>query len=203
LWEGGIRVPLIVRGPGVKPGSWCHERVVGCDLLPTFCRWAGVPTKSLPRGVEGGSIADLLANEGQGAVHRPREELVFHFPHYQGLGGPQSAIFAGDLKLLHFYEDDRDALFDLSKDIGERNDLSAKMPDETARLRKRLDDYLAAIDAQFARPNPQYDPSTPPPPTKGGGDKRMNPKKLPGGAKKPNPDKPPAGNNVKKAKASS
>ncbi len=197
VWEGGIRVPLIVRGPGVKPNSWCHTRVVGYDLLPTFCQWAGVPTKSLPRGIEGGSIVDLLTHEGKGEVHRPREELVFHFPHYQGLGGPQSAIYVGELKLMHFYEDDRDALFDLSKDIGERNDLAAKMPDEAARMRKQLDAYLAAVDAQFVTPNSSFDPTKPLPPTKNGGDKKMNPKKTPGGMKKP------GGNNGKKAKVSS
>ncbi|MBA4019416.1 MAG: sulfatase [Pirellula sp.] len=197
VWEGGIRVPLIVRGPGVKPNSWCHTRVVGYDLLPTFCQWAGVPTKLLPREVEGGSIAELLTHDGKGEVHRPREELVFHFPHYQGLGGPQSAIYVGDLKLMHFYEDDRDALFDLSKDIGERSDLASKMPAEAARMRKQLDAYLAAVDAQFATPNSNFDPSKPLPPTKNGGDKKTNPKKTPGGMKKP------GGNNGKKAKASS
>lgn len=203
VWEGGIRVPLIVRGPGVKPDSWSHVRVVGYDMLPTFCRWAGLPMKSLPREIEGGSLAELLEHEGRGEVLRPREELVFHFPHYQGLGGPQSAIFLGDLKLMHFYEDDRDALFDLSKDIGERNDLAAKMPDETARMRKRLDDYLAAVDAQFTAPNPQFDPSKPLPPTKNGGDKKMNPKRMSGGAKKPGLDlNKPENNNGKNAKTS-
>ena len=192
VWEGGVRVPLIVRGPGVKPSSWCHTRVVGYDLLPTFCQWAGVPTKSLPRGIEGGSIADLLMHEGRGEVHRPRQELVFHFPHYQGLGGPQSAIVVGDLKLMHFYEDDRDALFDLSKDIGERNDLSATMPDEAARMRKKLNLYLASVDAQFAVPNPQFDPNRPLPPVR-----------KPGGEMKPGPKRKPGGRNAAKPKVSS
>ena len=161
VWEGGIRVPLIVRGPGVKANSWCHTRVVGYDLFSTFCEWAGIPTSDLPEGIEGGSIAALLAHEGQGQVTRPREEIIFHFPHYQSADGPQSAILFGDLKLMHFYEDDRDALFDLSTDLGERNDLSARMPEEVARLRERLQTYLKAIDAQFATPNPQYDPNQP------------------------------------------
>ena len=192
VWEGGIRVPLIVRGPGVKPNSWCHTRVVGYDLLPTFCQWAGVPTKSLPRGIEGGSVADLLTREGRGEVHRPRQELVFHFPHYQGLGGPQSAIVVGDLKLMHFYEDDRDALFDLSKDIGERNDLSVTMPAEAARMRKQLDSYLATVDAQFAVPNPQFDPNRP-----------LSPVRKPGGEMKPAPKRKPGGKNAAQPKVSS
>ncbi len=65
VWEGGIRVPLIIRGPGVKPNSWCHVPVVGYDLFPTFCEWAGISAASLPRGIEGGSIVDLLTHDGQ------------------------------------------------------------------------------------------------------------------------------------------
>lgn len=171
VWEGGIRVPLIVRGPGVAANSWCHERVVGYDLFPTFCEWAGVPLKTLPAGLEGGSIAALLAHDGKGDVRRPRDELVFHFPHYQSDDGPQSAILVGNRKLIHFYEDDRDGLFDLSRDIGEQNDLAADMPSETAALRKRLSEHLVAIGAQFATPNPNFDPTTPLPPIRKGNDK--------------------------------
>ena len=148
LWEGGLRVPFIVCGPGVTANSWCHTRVVGYDLFPTFCQWAGISANTLPKGIEGGSIASLLANDGRGEVKRPREELVFHFPHYQG-DTPHSAIFLGDLKLIHFYEDHRSLLFDLSKDIGERHDLAERMPAETKKLRERLENYLAAVDAQF------------------------------------------------------
>jgi arylsulfatase A-like enzyme len=161
VWEGGIRVPLIIRGPSVKPNSWCHTPVVGYDLFPTFCEWARIPSKSLPKGIEGGSIAPLLAKDGQGHVPRLREELVFHFPHYQSDDGPQSAILLGNLKLMKFYEDNRVALFDLSNDLGESNDLSSQRPSETARLRDRLENYLAAVGAQFPTPNPQYDPSRP------------------------------------------
>lgn len=161
LWEGGIRVPLIVRGPGVPANSWCHTRVVGYDFFPTFGEWAGVPAKSLPAGCEGGSLAALLSSAGQGEVQRPRDELVFHFPHYQG-DTPHSAILLGNWKLLHFYEDDRDLLFDLSNDIGERNDLAAKMPGETKRLRQRLDQYLADVKAQLPTRNPNYDPENAP-----------------------------------------
>lgn len=180
VWEGGIRVPLIIRGPGVRPNSWSHVPVVGYDLLPTFCQWAGLSAKSLPRGIEGGSIAGLLANDGQGQVQRSRDELVFHFPHYQSDDGPQSAILLGSLKLIKFYEDDRVVLFDLSKDIGERQDLAAQMPGEAAHLRQRLESYLAAVDAQFPTPNSQYDPSRPAPPARErkGGKKGGKPKPV-------------------------
>ena len=158
VWEGGIRVPFIVRGPGVKANSWCHTRVVGYDLFPTFCEWAGIASSTLPQRIEGGSISSLVKNDGRGDVKRLREELVFHFPHYQG-DAPHSAIFLGDLKLLHFYEDNHDELYDLSKDIGERHDLAAQRPADTKKLRERLDKYLAAVDAQFPTPNPNFDPN--------------------------------------------
>jgi arylsulfatase A len=78
LWEGGIRVPLIIRGPGVKAGAVCHERVVGYDLFNTFAEWAGIQD-TLPSGVEGGSLVPLLAT-ARGEVSRPNDFLVFHFP---------------------------------------------------------------------------------------------------------------------------
>jgi arylsulfatase A-like enzyme len=168
VWEGGIRVPLIVRGPNVSANSWCHVPVVGYDSLPTLCALAGVPAKELPEGIEGGDITSLLHNSGEGFVQRQREELVFHFPHYQSDDGPHSSIRLGNLKLIHFYEDDRVALFDLAKDFGERNDLAQRMPQDTQMLKGRLDQYLTAINAQLPTPNPNFDPSQPIAPRKGG-----------------------------------
>ncbi|MFM8708756.1 MAG: sulfatase/phosphatase domain-containing protein, partial [Planctomycetia bacterium] len=133
----------------------------------TCCEWAGLPIAVIPPGVEGGSIVSLVAHEGRGEVKRSREELVFHFPHYQGDDGPHSAIRTGSLKLLRFYEDDRVMLFDLAKDAGERDDLARRMPADADRLRKRLEQYLAAVDAQMPTPNPAFDPAQPLPREKG------------------------------------
>ena len=168
VWEGGIRVPLIMRGPGISANSWCHVPVVGYDLLPTFGALAGTATKELPKGVEGGDITSLLHKNGEGTVRRAREELVFHFPHYQSDDGPHSAIRLGNLKLIHFYEDNRIALFDLSKDISERNNLAMRMPQEAQFLNGRLESYLAAVDAQLPTTNSNFDPSQPVAPRKGG-----------------------------------
>lgn len=169
MWEGGIRVPFIVRGPGVPANSWSDVPVVGYDLYPTFCEWANVPVGKLPKTIEGGSIASLLANNGKGEVKRAREELVFHFPHYQSDDdGPHSAIRQGDLKLIHFYESDRDVLFDLSKDISEQHDLATEQSRDATMLKKRLMTYLQDVDAQFATPNPDYDPNAEPVARKGG-----------------------------------
>ncbi len=171
VWEGGIRVPFIIRGPGVKPNSWCHSRIVGYDMLPTFCEWAGVPNSSLPKGIEGGSIAGLIARNGRGQVKRPYEELVFHFPHYQG-DTPHSAIILGDMKLLKFYEDNHVELYNLATDISERNDLASQNKSEAEQLRDRLEKYLASVDAQLPSPNPKYDRNVPIRPKPKMGDKK-------------------------------
>lgn len=173
VFEGGIRVPLIVRGPGIKPNTWCHVPVVGFDFLPTFCEWAGVDRDSLPPAVEGGSIAPLLTHDGAGDVNRPREELVFHFPHYQG-DTPHSAIRLGNLKLLHFYEDGHDELYDLSQDLSERKNLSGQRPAETSQLRDRLEQYLVAVNAQLPTPNADFNPDRPQEPRKKGGKNNPN-----------------------------
>lgn len=174
VWEGGIRVPFLIRGPGVASNSWCHTRVVGYDLFPTFCEWAKIHAETLPSGLEGGSFAPLLRNAGRGNVKRPREELVFHFPHYQE-DAPHSAILLGDLKLLHFYEDDHDELYDLSQDIGERHDLASQRAADTRALRRRLDAYLTAVDAQFPTRNPMFDPAQSQEPRKRGGRRKAQP----------------------------
>ena len=161
VWEGGIRSPLIIRGPGVPANSWCHERVVGYDFFPMYCEWAGISKSKLPRNIEGGSIAKLLA-DGKGKVTRQREEIVFHFPHYQGGDGPHSALFLSKYKLMKFYETGRLALFDIAADISEQNDLAKALPEKTADLDGLLVKYLKDIDAQMAVPNLQYDPNREP-----------------------------------------
>jgi arylsulfatase A len=179
VWEGGIRVPLIVRGPGVAANSWCHVPVVGYDFLPTFCAMAGLTENDLPEAIEGGNIAVLLQNQGEGTVRRAREELVFHFPHYQSDDGPHSSLRLGDLKLIHFYEDNRIVLFDLSKDIGEQNNLAKRMPAETKMLQERLSTYLSEVKAQMPIKNTRFNLSQPLAPGRGGksGNKRTDMKK--------------------------
>ena len=168
VWEGGIRSPLIIRGPGIPANSWCHERVVGYDFFPTYCEWAGLPKSRLPRFIEGGSIVSLL-DDGQGKVVRTRNEMVFHFPHYQSIDGPHSALLLEDLKLIKFYETGRLALFNIKADVSEKNDLAKQMPEKAAELDQMLATYLKDIDAQMAIPNPDYDPNKAPVARKGGG----------------------------------
>ena len=165
VWEGGIRVPLIIRGPGIAPNSWCHQRVVGYDFFPTFCRWAGVKTP-LPKQLEGGDITHLLSGSSE-PVKRPREPLVFHFPHYQG-DTPHSAILSGNMKLIHFFETGENHLVDLQADIGETKNIAAAKPELATSLAKQLADYLKEVGAEMPKPNPNYDPAKEPA-MKGGG----------------------------------
>lgn len=145
LYEGGIRVPFIVRGPGIKPGSVSHEPVVGYDLLPTFYDLAGGKT-SLPAELDGGTFRPLLENAGEGKVARALPGLVFHRPHLAAL--PHSAYRLGDFKLVVNWQSGARELYDLSKDIGETDDLAVGMPDKAGALFGALSDYLKAVGAE-------------------------------------------------------
>lgn len=159
VWEGGIRVPFIIRGPGIAANSWSHERVVGYDLFPTLCELAGVDPGSLPSSIEGGSFTHLLRGETR-PVHRPREELVFHFPHYQG-DTPHSALFLDDWKIMHFYETGETHLFDLAADLAERRDLAGENPEVVSAMKDKLFAYLREVNARMPEKNPQFDPENP------------------------------------------
>lgn len=184
VFEGGLRVPFLIRGPGIAANVCSHVPVTAMDLLPTVAELAGVKAPVLA-GVEGGSLVALLRNKaGAGVVTRPREELVFHFPHYDhGNFGPASAIIVGQYKLIHVYETGARLLYDLSRDAAERRNLATSMPEKVADLGARLTVYLKEVSAQMAVKNPDYDPSKTetndvPPAKKGGGQ---------GGKRRPNP----------------
>jgi hypothetical protein len=153
VWEGGIRVPYIISGPGIKSGSFSHVRASGVDLFPTFAALAGVK-EALPKGVEGGSLVPVLMNSGVGTVQRPREEFVVHFPHYdKDTQGPASSILLGNYKLTRLYETGQLKLFDLSTDVVEHNDLAKQMPEKVAELDARMTAYLKEINAQMPTMN--------------------------------------------------
>lgn len=163
LWEGGIRVPFIVKGPGVPQGAYCHEPVAGYDLLPTFYDLAG-GEKALPDEVDGVSIRPLLDNDPATVFSRPFGALVFHRPHNNkdGVAGNplserQAAIRQGNHKLYVTWKEggSLDAsgiasrfLFDLSEDIAEENNLYEENRELAAQLEKKLLDYLKAVNAE-------------------------------------------------------
>lgn len=157
--EGGVRVPFLVAGPGIEPGSVCSVRAGGIDLLPTLLELAGAPLAKPeqpddPLAVEGASLVSVLQHGGTGAIARPREEFVIHYPHEDlGNGGPASAVYLGSWKLVRNYETQQVMLYDLAHDPAEAADLAAREPERVKALTARLDAYLAAVRAQMPRPN--------------------------------------------------
>lgn len=158
VWEGGIRVPFIVEGPGIKPDSVSRTPVVGYDILPTICDLAGI--KAWPKTVEGGSMKALLLDGGKASVQRPNDFLVFHWPHYQHQkhSTPDTTIITDGWKLHYWWETSQMQLFHLDQDLGESKDLAAEQPARVARLKNLLTNYLATVNAQFPVPNPDYSP---------------------------------------------
>lgn len=166
--EGGVRVPLVVCGPGVKAGALSRVRATGMDLLPTFAELAGAPITVDPAerdvltSVEGGSLVAAFGGAEGAIVRRPRDEIVLHFPHYDlGNGGPASAIFLGDYKLIRNDDSGTRFLFNVTKDPGEHDNLVTTMPERATDMEARLDAYLKAVKAPMPRPNPDADGKPP------------------------------------------
>lgn len=152
-YDGGVRVPLIVSWPGVtKPGGTAATPAITPDIPATIFDLTGVgPAPRQP--LDGVSLAPVLRG---GTLDR--DALYWHYPHYHPGGAtPHSAIRAGDWRLVHFYEDGRNELYNLEHDPGERNDVAAKEPARVAAMKARLDAWLAAVGAQFPTPNPNDD----------------------------------------------
>ncbi|MDP6633295.1 MAG: sulfatase [Phycisphaerae bacterium] len=148
VWEGGLRVPTVICGPGVKPGAYCNQPIAGWDIYPTIADLIG-NTKPLPEGLDGGSIRPLLSDPENGKVKRGVDAFVFHFPWYAGT--PMSAIRVGDYKLVMHLNTGESRLFNLASDIGESNDLSESMPKEARKLKRQLKDYLKEVGAEDVR----------------------------------------------------
>jgi arylsulfatase A len=148
LWEGGLRVPTVICGPGVKAGAYCNQPIAGWDIFPTVADLIG-NEKPLPEGLDGGSIRPLLSDPEKGRVKRNVDGFVFHFPWYSGT--PMSAIRVGDYKLIRHLNTHESRLFNLAKDIGESSDLSASMPELTKTMENKLKRYLKDVDAEDIR----------------------------------------------------
>ena len=145
LYEGGIRMPTFVRGPGIQCGSYCNVPVVQWDFLQTFYDLAG-GKKALPQELDGGSLRDVFENGNNGKVQRNTDALVFHFPWHTG--EPESVIRKGKYKLRKNLDTLETELFDLSNDIREKNDLSGKMPQLVKSLDQQRSDYLDSVNAE-------------------------------------------------------
>ena len=165
LYEGGIRVPMIVRWPGrVKPGGQSDTPVIGVDFYPTLLEIAGLPAPA-DQPLDGLSLLPLLTGDGAMA---PREALFWHFPaylqRYAGIEGPwrttpAGAVRAGDWKLIEFFEDGRLELYHLAEDIGERRNLAEHMPEKRQELYELMLQWRRELQAPVPTElNPEYDP---------------------------------------------
>jgi len=153
LYEGGIRVPMIVRYPPVvKPDTTCGVPVFGCDFYPTMVELAGLrpPDRHILDGV---SLVPLLKQTGT----IKRDTLYFHYPNFH-MTTPVSAIREGDFKLIEYFGYDRLELYDLKTDPGEKNDLARTMPENATALRGRLEQWREEVGAATPNRNPDYDP---------------------------------------------
>jgi arylsulfatase A-like enzyme len=142
LYEGGIRVPLIVRWPGmVKAGSISEAVTTSVDWMPTMTSLAG--GKKID--ADGSSLVPVL--KGVAAAQRT---IFWHYPHYANQGGPPGgAVRSGDWKLIEWYEDGKVELFNLREDIGEERDRAKEMPEKVAELKKMLEEWRKSVGAQM------------------------------------------------------
>jgi arylsulfatase A-like enzyme len=148
-YEGGIRVPLIIRWPGVAaPGTLCSVPAITPDLFPTVQQMADI-TPLDKSAIDGESLVPLLTQSG--ALHR--KSLFWHFPHYGGTE-PYGVVRQGEYKLIEFYEDGRQELYHLKKDPGETKDLSLMLPEVRQNLSTTLQAWRTSVGAQMPTPNP-------------------------------------------------
>jgi arylsulfatase A-like enzyme len=154
LYEGGIRVPLIVKWPGAsKQGAVCEVPVISTDLYPSILEMTGAPL--LPnQHADGVSLAPLL----QGATELDREAIYWHFPHYSnhGMQSPGGAIRWRDYKLIEYFENNAVQLFNLRDDPGEQRDLARAEPETAAKLNTMLHRWREAVSAHTMEKNPDH-----------------------------------------------
>jgi arylsulfatase A len=153
LYEGGIRVPLIISWPGkVEPGVETTP-VCSADIPATALALCGQPFSTATDGVD---LSGLLCD----GKPLPPRALYWHYPHYANQGSrPSGAIRDGDWKLIEFYDTQRRELFDLAHDVGESRNLAEEHPELVERLAAKLAAWRTEADVQMPRPNPDYAPN--------------------------------------------
>ncbi len=147
-YEGGIRVPFIVRGPGVKAGSQTDVPVAGWDLLPTFNELAG-DTKKPAENIDGGSMVSVLKNGGTGKINFLSDHFYFH--RYNNGYLPHTAIISGNYKLIKFWKTNKLELYNIGKDIGETNDIFKQEPAKAKQLEEKLLQYIQKVNPALAK----------------------------------------------------
>jgi arylsulfatase A len=153
VYEGGIRVPLIVRWPGkTAPGSATNAPVSSIDFFPTVVEMGGgvLPDTQV---VDGRSLTPVLA----GGSYDPDRALFWHYPVYHH-SVPASAVRKGDWKLIQFLDEGRLELYNLKQDVGETNNLADALPEKAAELLGLLEGWRQEVRAEMPEPNPDFNP---------------------------------------------
>ena len=160
VFEGGIRVPFVIKWPGVvTPGSVSDVPVISNDFFPTLAEITGAhPTT---KNIDGVSLVPLL--KGTGSIER--EAIYWHYPHYHRQGyKPSGAVRMGDYKLIEWYErsikglDHQVDLYNIREDISENNNLAEEMPELARKMQDMLHQWLKDVNANTMSLNPGYDP---------------------------------------------
>ena len=150
-FEGGIREPYFIKVPWLKGGTQNNTPVTGTDFYPTILELAGIPLKSKEH-CDGVSLFPLL--NGKSIAERP---LIWHYPHYGNQGGEPSAIIRlGDWKLIHYYEDGHEELYNLKTDLSETTNLAPREAAKVKELHEKLFSFLRETGAKFPLKDPQY-----------------------------------------------
>lgn len=153
LYEGGIRVPLIVRWPGIgQRDAVCQQPVISNDLFPTVLDMAGLLPSTAYERSDCTSLVPLLKTPD---FKLDRDQLFFHYPHYYETTTPVGAVRQGDWKLLEYFEDNHCELYNLADDLSERNNLARVNSGKTAQLRDALHSWRQSVNAQMPAPNPK------------------------------------------------
>ena len=153
-WEGGIREPFYIKWPAVvDAGSKCDVPVTGTDFYPTLLEIAGLPSRP-GQHVDGVSLVPLLRSDGE----IKDRALFWHYPHYGNQGGEPSTIIShGKWKLIHYYEDGRNELYDIDEDVGEKTDASKEFPHVVDKLSRDMQSWLGEVNGRKPIPNPNFD----------------------------------------------
>ncbi|MEM7369644.1 MAG: sulfatase [Bacteroidota bacterium] len=151
-WEGGIKEPYFIRVPWMNHnGAKTDEKAIGMDFYPTILDLLDIPLKP-NQHMDGVSLRPVL--EGNSLSERA---LFWHYPHYGNQGGEPSSIMRdGEWKLIHYYEDGRDELYNLKSDPGEQTNVAEQHSDILKQMRPQLDAWLVDMDAWLPQADPEY-----------------------------------------------
>lgn len=155
LYEGGVRVPFIIRWPGVTtPGSVCDVPTIHVDIYPTIVEVAAAPAPK--HTLDGESLVKLFQ---QPSAQLKRDAIFQHFPGYLGAGPglwrtlPVTIMQSGEWKLMEYLENNRLELYNLKSDIGETHNLADEQPEVAMRLHARMVAWRREVQAPMPTQN--------------------------------------------------